>query len=468
MPYWRYNPGLYKEAGVRSLTSYRTDVTPPAVRDAVLEIQPRLVQGGWCTIPDQLQNGRYSPSSKRCRTGDTTPACQMIPGAYVPPNWVIYFSCNPGYKLNTTKLVAACFNGNWIPWLAQCEKESSLEPCAKSDTIVNSGNNRLDSCSGDVVFEDSFNGQLSDMWRHSVLIGDTPDDMFNVFRDDPQNGFTSEGNLVIKPTVFNAGYVTSGLLHLQGCTAPEGLEMWLCNRTGFPFSILPPVASARIQTRDSFSFRYGVVEIRAKLPRGDWLVPELWLEPKDHVYGPGLSSGRIRIALVRGNSELQCKDGDLGLQRLESGVLLGPEDKVRRRSIRTTLPDSWHDEFHNYSLIWKPGSISFKVDNENERELALDGGHLCGADAADANCSIWSNGSTIAPFDKDFYISLGLSAGSERDFADDCVNRGQPKPWRNLDFKAKSDFWDDRDNWRLTWSEAGSALYIDHIRVTAL
>ncbi|XP_054268886.1 beta-1,3-glucan-binding protein 1-like isoform X2 [Macrosteles quadrilineatus] len=311
----------------------------------------------------------------------------MIPGAYVPPNWVIYFSCNPGYKLNTTKLVAACFNGNWIPWLAQCEKDSSLEPCAKSDTIVNSSNNRLDSCSGDVVFEDSFNGQLSDMWRHFVLIGDTPDDMFNVFRDDPQNSFTSEGNLVIKPTVFNAGYVTSGLLHLQGCTAPEGLEMWLCNRTGFPFSILPPVASARIQTRDSFSFRYGVVEIRAKLPRGDWLVP---------------------------------------------------------------------------------GSISFKVDNENERELALDGGHLCGADAADENCSIWSNGSTIAPFDKDFYISLGLSAGSERDFPDDCVNQGQPKPWRNLDFKAKSDFWDDRDNWRLTWSEAGSALYIDHIRVTAL
>ncbi|XP_054268887.1 neurogenic locus notch homolog protein 1-like [Macrosteles quadrilineatus] len=90
----------------------------------------RQVQGGWCTIPDQLQNGRYSPSRNRCRTGDTTPACQMIPGAYVPPNWVIYFSCNPGYKLNTTKIVAVCFNGNWIPGLAQCETDlCTPNPC---------------------------------------------------------------------------------------------------------------------------------------------------------------------------------------------------------------------------------------------------------------------------------------------------------------------------------------------------
>ena len=42
--------------------------------------------------------------------------------------------------------------------------------------------------------------------------------------------------------------------------------------------IISPVASARIVTSDSFSFTYGVVEIRAKMPKGDWLAPgTIWL-----------------------------------------------------------------------------------------------------------------------------------------------------------------------------------------------
>ena len=37
--------------------------------------------------------------------------------------------------------------------------------------------------------------------------------------------------------------------------------------------IVLPVQSARIRTINSFSFLYGRVEVRAKLPRGDWLWP---------------------------------------------------------------------------------------------------------------------------------------------------------------------------------------------------
>ena len=37
--------------------------------------------------------------------------------------------------------------------------------------------------------------------------------------------------------------------------------------------IVLPVHSARIRTIKSFSFLYGRVEVRAKLPRGDWLWP---------------------------------------------------------------------------------------------------------------------------------------------------------------------------------------------------
>lgn len=35
----------------------------------------------------------------------------------------------------------------------------------------------------------------------------------------------------------------------------------------------PPVRSALVHTTDTFAFKYGRVEIRAKLPTGDWLWP---------------------------------------------------------------------------------------------------------------------------------------------------------------------------------------------------
>lgn len=35
--------------------------------------------------------------------------------------------------------------------------------------------------------------------------------------------------------------------------------------------IVNPIVSARLETSDSFSFTYGAVEIRAQMPKGDWL-----------------------------------------------------------------------------------------------------------------------------------------------------------------------------------------------------
>jgi len=58
-------------------------------------------------------------------------------------------------------------------------------------------------------------------------------------------------------------------------------------------NIVNPISSARVSTVDSFSFKYGRVEIRAKLPKGDWLWPALWLLPKSEVYGGWPASGEM-------------------------------------------------------------------------------------------------------------------------------------------------------------------------------
>lgn len=46
-----------------------------------------------------------------------------------------------------------------------------------------------------------------------------------------------------------------------------------CQQQASSFHILPPVISAKLITRNHFHTQYGIIEIRAKFPEGDWLYP---------------------------------------------------------------------------------------------------------------------------------------------------------------------------------------------------
>lgn len=46
-----------------------------------------------------------------------------------------------------------------------------------------------------------------------------------------------------------------------------------CKRKGTPENIINPIRSARVRTLGSFSFKYGRLEVVAKMPTGDWLWP---------------------------------------------------------------------------------------------------------------------------------------------------------------------------------------------------
>lgn len=57
-----------------------------------------------------------------------------------------------------------------------------------------------------------------------------------------------------------------------------------CKRFAFGSYILPPVISGRLNTKSSFNFQYGRIQIRAKLPRGDWLFPCEFYSVNNHLY----------------------------------------------------------------------------------------------------------------------------------------------------------------------------------------
>jgi hypothetical protein len=57
---------------------------------------------------------------------------------------------------------------------------------------------------------------------------------------------------------------------LRGCTDSTDNG---CLRTGQPNQVVNPITSASIKTSKSFNFKFGRIEIRAKMPKGDWIWP---------------------------------------------------------------------------------------------------------------------------------------------------------------------------------------------------
>lgn len=99
-----------------------------------------------------------------------------------------------------------------------------------------------------------------------------------------------------KDAVINGGSYT-----LDGCTASSSDSSDMsgsanCSASSDGTNVIPPVKSARLSTVGHYNIAYGKVEVRAKLPRGDWLWPAIWMLPADtSKYGPWPISGEIDV-----------------------------------------------------------------------------------------------------------------------------------------------------------------------------
>ncbi|XP_055383697.1 beta-1,3-glucan-binding protein-like [Condylostylus longicornis] len=156
--------------------------------------------------------------------------------------------------------------------------------------------------------EDNFNVFNWSKWDLDIRIpSDTHDNDFASFQNFPQNIYIRDGILFILPKLltemqgFNENRIRRGTLDLgTNCTGKH----FDCRRVAHSFNILPPIVSSRITTKNHFSFKYGKIQIKAKLPKGDWLFPQLFLEPLNNYYGDyDYESGQIRLAFIRGNEK---------------------------------------------------------------------------------------------------------------------------------------------------------------------
>ncbi|CAD7089079.1 unnamed protein product [Hermetia illucens] len=356
------------------------------------------------------------------------------------------------------------------------EPRCALSPTQASGSAVHSNV----FCSGDLIFEDNFDWLDQGKWKHEVTLGGGGNWEFQWYVKDSSNSYTENGVLHIKPTltseVLGEGFLTSGTLNLGSeCT---NSEWWGCERTGAPDNVLNPVRSARIHTINSFSFKYGRVEIRAKLPAGDWLWPALWMLPSENVYGGWPRSGEIDIMESRGNRNLISNGVPIGPEQIGSTLHFGPDWSANAWPSAHYQRNSGGGQgynlgFHNYELEWTPDRLTFKVDG-SELGTVWVGSGFWDRGAFSQNVPWFDNpwwwGGNDAPFDQKFYLIINLAIGGTNFFPDDAWNP-DGKPWSNNAQFPTTDFWNSRHAWLNSWNYGvndDSHFQIDYVRVWAL
>ncbi|XP_026470533.1 beta-1,3-glucan-binding protein-like [Ctenocephalides felis] len=335
-------------------------------------------------------------------------------------------------------------------------------------------------CKGQLIFEDNFvTKKLDDQkWHQDCHIPSYEEDNEYVsYQARPENLIINNGRLSIWPTILKDNdYIQTGELNMTEICGCRGTKLGECYGKAMTFNILQPVVSASV--RSKFSFRYGKVQIRAKLPKGNWLYPLLNLEPLDYEYGPGYRSGKIRIAFARGNDMLMNPNNgyDFGSKEMNAGLLLGQFKPPRNHSTRTYQEQNgghWTSAFHTYEVVWTPSNLQVSVDGINFAVISPPpGGFKSVQDTSVPNFRRW-DGDEMAPFDKQMVIRMALACGGVTDFPDNTVSGGnigppRPKPWRNLEPKAMLSFWQDILAWESTWKPDGASLQVEFVKVWAL
>jgi len=150
----------------------------------------------------------------------------------------------------------------------------------------------------------------------------------------------------------------------------------------------PEYTSSRLRTRGLGDWKYGRVEMRAKLPFGQGVWPAFWMLPTDEVYGGWAASGEIDIM------EFVGKDPNIIYGTIHYG---GAWPNNQNSGSTYTLPSGTpSDDFHVYSIEWEEGIIRWFVD-----------GTLYGT----RNSWNTSGHSFPAPFDQKFHLLINFAVG---------------------------------------------------------
>ncbi len=165
-----------------------------------------------------------------------------------------------------------------------------------------------------------------------------------------------------------------------------------------------PFTSARLTTAGHAAFRYGKIEVRARLPQGQGTWPAIWMLPEQRHYGAWAASGEIDIMEAVNLGEPCSAQGQTcGADGRENGILgtihfggLPPANRYIGESVQMPAP---RDGFHTYSVTWMPQGIRWAIDGVAYETRVPHEWHTSATSRSGA------------PFDRPFHIILNLAIG---------------------------------------------------------
>ena len=242
-----------------------------------------------------------------------------------------------------------------------------------------------------LIWSDEFEGEKIDRakWGFDVDCWGGGNDEHQCYTKSPRNVAIEDGKLVI---TARHERVTGPALpsHMRRMSATPEAE---ATRN---------FSSARLTTKGRASWRYGRIEVRARLPQGQGTWPAIWMLPEKDRYGAWAASGEIDI-LEAVNLGVPCAKCPGGRESTILGTLhfggKWPNNKYKGDEV--PFPEVLEGGFHTYAIEWYPDRILWQVD---------------GRTFAEREASEWSTtGSEApgAPFDQPFHLILNLAIGGK-------------------------------------------------------
>lgn len=233
-----------------------------------------------------------------------------------------------------------------------------------------------------LIWQDEFNGSSLDMSKWSYETG-------YYISNDPNSWGWGNAELQHYTTSTQNVFIEDGKLNIRALNDPKSFPQDPNRYAQY--------SSGKINTKDHFTFQYGRVDIRAKLPTGNGVWPAFWMLPEDSVYGAWAASGEIDIMEAKGRlpgttSGAVHFGGQWPVNRYIAGEYHFPEGQT------------FANDYHVYSMIWEEDNIKWYVDGKFFFKVSREQWY-----------SVAAPNNPNAPFDQPFYLIMNLAIGGHFD-----------------------------------------------------
>jgi beta-glucanase (GH16 family) len=242
-----------------------------------------------------------------------------------------------------------------------------------------------------LVWSDEFDGDKIDRakWGFDVDCWGGGNEEHQCYTKSGRNAGIEDGKLVI----------TARYERVTGPALPEHLRRTSATPEA---EATRDISSARLTTRGKAAWRYGKIEVRAKLPQGQGTWPAIWMLPEKDRYGAWAASGEIDI-LEAVNLGVPCAKCPGGRENTILGTLHfgGKWPNNKHKGEEVPFPEVLDGGFHTYTVEWFPDRMTWLVDGKPYAVRTADEWSTTGSAARGA------------PFDQPFHLILNLAIGGK-------------------------------------------------------